>query len=97
MEKNMENYKDFEFVDKYIKRLEKDNLWHDAKDLPEPCVPVQVELFQEGEGYFWSTGIYRGHWSLMRKFLEYIIYDPIDEDFWTVVRWRNLPHERNQK
>jgi hypothetical protein len=93
----MENYKDFEFVDKYIKRLKKDNLWHDAKDLPEVYIPVQVELFREGTGYFWSTGQYEGYWSLMRKFLDYIVYDPIDEDFWTVVRWRNLPHERNQK
>jgi hypothetical protein len=58
---------------------------------------VQVELFREGTGYFWSTGQYEGYWSLMRKFLNHIVYEEIDEDFWIVVRWRNLPHERNQK
>ena len=92
----MENYKSFEYLHNYILKLEKESEWNDVKFLPEPYLPVQVELFQKGVGYFWSTGQYEGYWSLMRKFKEYIVYEPIDEDFWTVVRWRHLPHERNQ-
>jgi hypothetical protein len=92
--------KDFEYLHNYIKKLEKDNLWQDVANPPNPWIPVQVELFRESIGYFWNTGQYEiDFWSIMRTFKDkygtFIVYDPIDETFWKAVRWRVLPIERN--
>ena len=94
----MQNAKEFEYLHKHIEKLETENMWVDSHNPPD-VNPVQVEMYMEGVGYFWGTGRYEGegNWSIMRRMGSHIIYDPLAEDFWIVVRWRKLPLERNEE